>query len=288
MYTYKLTALPKRTDKILLTIPKVDIAKEKETAFKKLQGELAMEGFRKGKVPKEMAEKHISADAIYQEALQSMLPKIYEEIVKKESLQPITNPKIELSKAKEGEDWEIKLTIALKPMVELGPYKDELKKLKADRNKSDIWIPGKEKEQKKVDNEEKQKMLNELLTALLKSTKFDISDMVMEEELNKRLTQLMDDIRKIGLTVDAYMRSKNTTIEEVKKRYKQEIEETYKLEFILMEIADKEDIKVEKADIDKLLASIKDENERKIAEQNSYYYASILRKQKTLDYLLGI
>ena len=31
-----------------------------------------------------------------------------------------------------------------------------------------------------------------------------------------------------------------------------------------------------------------DEKERKVAEQNSYYYATILRKQKTLDYLISL
>ena len=50
-------------------------------------------------------------------------------------------------------------------------------------------------------------------------------------------------------------------------------------------ISDKEDIKVEKTDLDKLFVNIKDEKERKKAEQNSYYYATILRKQKTLDYI---
>ncbi len=288
MYTYKISTLPKRSSEITISVPKEDILKEKEFAFKKLQDELTIEGFRKGKVPKEMAEKHISSETVYQEVLQSVLPKAYEEIVKKESLHPIMNPKIELTKVKENEDWEIKLVIASKPTVNLEGYKEAIKKAKADHKKSDIWVPGKDKEQKKDENAEKQKMLNEVLTALLKAVKFEIADMVLEEELNKRLSQLMDDIRKIGLTVDAYMRSKNTTIEEVTKRYKQEIEETYKLEFVLMEIADKEGIKVEKVDIDKLLNSIKDEKERKIAEQNSYYYASILRKQKTLDYLLSI
>ena len=77
-------------------------------------------------------------------------------------------------------------------------------------------------------------------------------------------------------------------MDSLKAQFRKETEDTYKLEFLLSEIADKEDIKVEKADIDKLFVNIKDDKERKQAEQNSYYYATILRKQKTLDYLISL
>lgn len=77
-------------------------------------------------------------------------------------------------------------------------------------------------------------------------------------------------------------------MESLKAQFRKETEDTYKMEFALAEIADKEKIKIEKADLDKLFVNIKDENERKKAEQNSYYYATILRKQKTLDYLISL
>ena len=112
--------------------------------------------------------------------------------------------------------------------------------------------------------------------------------MVIEEEINHRLTHLMDEISKLGLTVENYLKSKNLTMESLKAQFKKETEDTYKLEFILAEIADKENLKVEQADLDKLFVNIKDEKERKMAVQNSYYYATILRKQKTLDYLISL
>ena len=126
------------------------------------------------------------------------------------------------------------------------------------------------------------------MAALLKETKLEISDLVVDEEINHRLTHLVDEIQKIGLTTENYLKSKNLTMDSLKAQFKKEIEDTYKLEFALAEVADKEDIKIEKADLDKLFVNIKDEKERKIAEQNSYYYATILRKQKTLDYLISL
>ena len=140
MYSYKFKKLPKSTVEINLVIPLSDIQKEKSEAFSRLQKELTVEGFRKGKVPLVIAEKHLSPEAIYQEMIRVFLPKVYEEILKKESFKPIMNPRIELIKAKEGEDWEVKISIAEKPIVDLKNYKDAVKKIKIEAKKEDIWI----------------------------------------------------------------------------------------------------------------------------------------------------
>ncbi|KKQ23925.1 MAG: Trigger factor [Candidatus Roizmanbacteria bacterium GW2011_GWC2_37_13] len=289
MYSYKFKKLPKSTVEINLVIPLSDIQKEKSEAFSRLQKELTVEGFRKGKVPLVIAEKHLSPEAIYQEMIRVFLPKVYEEILKKESFKPIMNPRIELIKAKEGEDWEVKISIAEKPIVDLKNYKDAVKKIKIEAKKEDIWIPGKDKvADEKKSEQNKSKLINPILEVILKEVKVEISDLIIDEELNHRLSRLVDDVEKIGLTAEAYLKSKNLTMDQLKANYKREIEDTYKLEFILAEIADKESIKVEKEDLEKLLRNIKDEKERALAMQNSYYYASILRKQKTLDYLIGL
>jgi len=287
MYSYKLNKLPKNTLEINLNIPTSDINEEYERAFSRLQQELTVEGFRKGKVPKAMAEKHLSKETVYQEMIKTLLPRVYEEIIKKEALKPIVSPKIELVKAKEKEDWQIKITLAEKPLLELGDYKKTIKEIKTNQKKEDIWVPGKgDKEKPKGEN--KNKLLNEILNIVLKTSKVELSDLIIEEELNHRLTRLLDDVQKIGLTIENYLKSKNLTMEQLKASYRKEIEDTYKLEFILSEIADKENIKVEKEDLDKLFTNIKEEKERKAAEANSYFYASILRKQKTLDFLISL
>lgn len=291
MYSYKKEKLPKNTTQLIVDVPKLDIKKEKDEAFSRLQSQLTVEGFRQGKAPKNIAEKHISKDALYQELAQKFISRIYQEIITKESLKPIISPKVDLVKAKEDEDWQIKITLAEKPVVETGDYKKIIKEIKARMEKSNIWVPGKDNLPvggAKKQEEDKSKLLNEVLTALLKETKLEISDLVVDEEINHRLTHLVDEIQKIGLTTENYLKSKNLTMESLKAQFRKETEDTYKLEFILAEIADKENIKVEKTDLDRLFVNIKDEKERKMAEQNSYYYATVLRKQKTLDYLISL
>lgn len=291
MYSYKKEKLPKNTTQLTVDVPKADIKSEEDEAFSRLQQKLTLEGFRQGKVPKAIAEKHLTKEIIYQELAQKMISRIYQELLSKESLKPIISPKIDLVKAKEGEDWQIKITVAEKPAVTLGDYKKVIKEVKSKAQKSNIWVPGKDKMNPPAGGkpeDDKNKLLNEVLTALLNEAKIEISDMVVDEEINHRLTHLFDEIQKIGLTTENYLKSKNLTMESLKAQFRKETEDTYKLEFILAEIADKENLKVEQADLDKLFVNIKDEKERKTAKQNSYYYATILRKQKTLDYLISL
>jgi trigger factor len=287
MYSYKKEKLPKNTIQLIVDIPKADIKKEEEEAFSRLQQKLTIGGFRQGKAPKAIAEKHIHKDDLYQELAQKMISRVYQEILTKEHLKPIISPKVDLVKAKEGEDWQIKITLAEKPTIELGDYKKIVKEVKTKAKTANIWVPGKDKGEKKPE-EDKGKLLNEVLSAILKEIKLEISDLVIDEEINHRLTHLVDEIQKIGLTTENYLKSKNLTMDSLKAQFRKETEDTYKLEFALAEIADKESIKVEKTDLDKLFVNIKDEKERKKAEQNSYYYATILRKQKTLDYLISL
>ena len=295
MYSYKLNRLAKNTIEIVVDVPKNTIEEKYKTAFSNLLQNLQVQGFRKGKVPAKIAEKHIKKEKIYEELIRIYFPQIYEDIIRKESLKPIISPKIELVNAKEMEDWQIKISVAEKPTITLGEYKDIVKKIKAEQKKSDIWTPGQQSltdQTQQISEKEKarrqQELLNQILSAILKSVKCEISDLVIDEELNHRLSNLLTDIQKIGLNVDSYLKSKNLTQEQLKKQYKEEIEQTYKLEFILSELADKENIKVEQSDLDKLFASISDPKEKELAKSNSYFYASVLRKQKTLDYLLSI
>ena len=237
-------------------------------------------------------EKHIQKEKVYEEVVRSLIPKIYSEIVKKEDLKPIMQPKIELLKAKERNDWEVKIIVAEKPKVDLGNYKEAIKKVKSEQKNDQIWVPGQKDKKQEPSEKEKakkqQELLNLILSSILKEAKVEISDLIIEEELNQRLSNLLTDIQKIGLTVAKYLQSKNLTQEQLRQRYRNEIEQTYQLEFILAELADKENIKVENSDLEKLFTSITDPKEKESDKANSYFYASVLRKQKTLDYLLNL
>ncbi|MDH7476559.1 MAG: trigger factor [Microgenomates group bacterium] len=287
MIKHTIKKLPKNSYEIIVDISADEIEKEYQKAFAKLQKELVVEGFRPGKAPKKIAEKHIAKEKIFQELINTLIPRLYQEIINKEGLKPIISPKINLIKAKENEPWQLSIKIAEKPTISLGDYKKAIKEFKTSSKKAKIWVPGQKEEKPDLEKDNSQ-LLNGILTKLLKTVKCEIADMIIEAELEQRLAKLLDEIQKIGLTVDAYLKSKNLTLDQLKNLYKKEIEDTYKLEFILSEIADQEKIEVKKEEIEKLFEHIKDEKERQQARNNSYFYALILRKQKTLDFLTSL
>ena len=286
MYTYKRNNLPKQTIELTINIPWEDIKAQYDISFEALRKTLKTEGFREGKAPKEVAEKQIPRESIYDHLLRSYIPKIYGEIVQKEDMKPVVPPHINLKNAKENEEWELSLTTAESPKVTLGNYKEDISKAKKEVQKSEIWVPGKDTEQTPASKEkQKQAEFQAALEALMKDTKVEISDMIIEEDVQRRLARLVDDIQKVGLTMESYLQSRNTTKDKLQEQIKKEIEDSYKIEFALQELADREGIKVEQEELEKVFAGIKDEKEKQAAKQNAYYYAALLRKQKTLDYI---
>lgn len=292
MYTHTKKILPKHTFQYTISIPKDIIQKNYDQTLVLMAQEVEIAGFRKGKAPLDIAKKEIKKEKVYEQLLQKMMPDIYQELIKNENLKPIISPKIELISAKEKEDWEISITVAEKPLVNLNNYKEHIKKSLSDHKKEDIWIPGKNPDEVKKNpekkEEQKNKMVQAVLDSLLQNMTIEIPGLLVDSELEKRQTQLVDDVRKIGLTIEAYLKSKNETIDSIKQKFIKEIKDMYKLEFILGEIAESENITVENKDFEELFSQIKDEKTREEARKNAYFYATLLRRQKTLDYLISL
>jgi len=289
MPTHTVKKQPKSTVEIIVKLTWSEIQAAYKTSFELLHAEFEMEGFRKGKVPQELAEKNIAKDSVYSHLIRELMPKIYEDIVKKEGLKPILSPKIELIKAKENEDWELKVMVAEKPVIKLKEYKKQVQEAKKTLKADDIWVPGKEQTAPdKSADQKKEKVLNVSLEAVLKECECELPPLLVEEELDRRLSQMVDDVQKIGLTMDKYLQTRNLTMETVKERLTREITDMYKLEFILQTIADEEKLEVKQEDLNALFSNIKEEKDRKAAEANAYFYASVLRKQKALDFIIGL
>ncbi len=261
------------------------INKAKEQAIENLRKNLKLPGFRKGKVPKDVALKKLTESDILQETAKIVFSDVFLNIVKNEKLSPFGEPSIEPIEISFSKSWRFIIKIPLKPKITLPDYKTVVKNIKSEFKKNEIWAPGKDK--KEVNEKVKKDMLlNKILEELLEKTKLEISELIIEKEVKKRLASLIDDVRKAGLTFDEYLKAKNTDVESIKKRFREEIEGIYKMELMLEEIANKENIEVKQEEIEKLL-NIKPEDKEKFA-QTQYYYAMLLRKQKTLEFLLDL
>ncbi len=141
MITVETKKLPKKTYELLVKVKWEKINEEYKKAFKELLSQYELPGFRKGKVPEKIAEKEIKKESIYDRLIRRYIPELYQEALKKTELKPIISPKVELIKAKDNEDWELKFVVAEKPDIDLGEYKTKVKEAKEKAKEIlELWL----------------------------------------------------------------------------------------------------------------------------------------------------
>jgi FKBP-type peptidyl-prolyl cis-trans isomerase (trigger factor) len=260
-----------------ITIPQKDIKKTQEEVVEDTTKSADIPGFRKGKAPKKVVEQKLDKDSIKEEVLRKLLPIAYSEAIKKHDIKPILNPKIHVEALEEGKDWKFTATTCEIPEVDLNGYKENIKKVTA---KGKIIVPGKEQKD--------EVSLDEILKSLSESVNIKASRIIVEQEVERLLAQTLDEIKRLGLTLDQYLSSTKRTAEDLRREYEAKALNDIKLEFAMAKIAEEEKIIVSDSDIDGAVKNAKDENERKSLESNRYLLASIIRQRKTLDFLRGL
>jgi trigger factor len=98
----------------------VEIDKYLDRAYNRLVKRVSVPGFRKGKAPRDILERHIGKDALFQEALEDLIPRAYKEALDEQNIDAIGQPQFELIKT---EPLVFKAVVPLKPTVEFGDYK---------------------------------------------------------------------------------------------------------------------------------------------------------------------
>lgn len=90
-------------------------------AFEKVSKDVKVDGFRKGKVPRNIFEKKYGKESLYPEAVDAVLPKEYEKVLNENKLEPIIQPTIDIKEIDE-EHVVIEFTITTKPEVKIKKY----------------------------------------------------------------------------------------------------------------------------------------------------------------------
>ena len=97
--------------------------------FKKSAKYFNVPGFRKGKAPFKIVERHYGVEIFYEDAFNELVPSIYDEEIKNNKIEAVSKPKIDVIQMEKGKDLIFTAIVATKPEVKLGKYKGvELKK----------------------------------------------------------------------------------------------------------------------------------------------------------------
>ncbi len=274
---------PNGTIRLTVTIPNADVKKAWEEIMTDVVNNAEIQGFRKGKAPRKLVEERADREKIKEETLKKLLPIAYTEAIKTHDIKPIINPKIHIEKLEDPsassgqvQDWQFVALTCEAPIIKLNNYKDNVKKITA---KSKIIVPGKETIPAKFDD---------IVKALLDSVTSEIPGILIDNETDRLLSQTLEDVKKLGLTLDQYLQSTGKNPEMLRAEYRKKADQDIKLEFSLLRIAEEEKIEVLEKEIEEAVKAGKTDDERKNLEANRYLLASILRQQKTLDFLKNL
>lgn len=110
---------------VKLTI-EVDAAKFEEgmqRAYNQNKGKMAIQGFRKGKAPRQIIEKIYGPEIFYDDAANYCIPDAYDQAVEANNLEVVSRPEIDVEQIEKGKSFIFTALVAVKPEIELGQYK---------------------------------------------------------------------------------------------------------------------------------------------------------------------
>ena len=195
--------------------------------------QVSVDGFRKGKVPRDIALSQINHLKIYEESAREALVKNYEKIIKETGIHPIGNPEILINKIVDNGEVEFLIKTSTMPHIELADYK----KIAEEENKKEIKVELSKKELEQYIEVLRKMKAQEEMQKNLKEGELAKSWNEIKEEY---LPELNDDfVKSLGAFKD---------VEDFKKKIKENLKKEKEI---------KEEEKKKIAILDKLIAASK-------------------------------
>lgn len=268
---------------ITFTIPSAVITKAQDETLLEFAKDAEIPGFRKGKAPLDKVAAKVSQSALIEHSLSHLLPNALGEAMTEHKLKLAIYPKFELISAENGKDWQIRGITCELPEATLGDYK---KVIQGENRAASIVVPGKDKPEE-MTREKKEQLV---IKTLLENVKITIPKILIEEEVNGRLSNLLARIEKLGLALESYLASVGKNVEGLRAEYETQAKEAITLDLTLSKIGEEEGLKVDPKEVDAALAmsqaSNKDDDED--PDSRKRLLESILKRRLALDFLIGL
>ena len=248
-----------------------------------------IDGFRKGQAPKEKVEKKMGVDKLYGNVINELLQTHYPQVLKENHILPMSNPKVEIEEFSLEKDFEFTAIVAIRPEVKFKDYKKELKKYYEDKNKQ-VRKTNEEKLKtgEKIEIDHAHLHTNEVIDVLVKNADLEVADILVEEETNRLVARLVDQVMAAGMNMEAYLKAQGIDMDKLKENYEKVAEQNIKAELVLNELISVEEISASEDEVNKAIGDVKDD---KIKEElnnpvQKVYIKTVLEKQKLIEHLI--
>jgi len=281
--------LPKSTLKITVTVTSDKVLEEFNHVLDHFVDEAELPGFRKGNAPKKLVEEKIDQGKLNGEVINHILPESFRSEVSEHHIYAISSPKIMIKQFEKGKDFIYEAEVATIPEVKIGDYKNKVKEVLSKIKKTEILgADGKPISAKEGEKETGDDRVEVALKALNECSEVDLSPVLVNEEVERMLSRFLDQLGRLGLTIDRYLSSIGKKPEDLRAEYSEEAERNLRLEFILGKLITEEKVEVTEEEIKKAIEATPDEKTREELEkpEQKAYIKSVLAKQKVIDKLI--
>ncbi|MFJ2016154.1 trigger factor [Streptomyces nodosus] len=108
--------------RLTVEVPFEELKDSLDAAYKKINQQVTVKGFRKGKIPARVIDQRFGRGAVLEEAVNDALPKFYTEAVNEAELNPLGQPEVDIKELKDNELLSFTAEVDVRPAIEIPDY----------------------------------------------------------------------------------------------------------------------------------------------------------------------
>ncbi|UXX93394.1 trigger factor [Streptomyces sp. AD2-2] len=108
--------------RLSIEVPFEELKDSLDAAYKKINQQVTVKGFRKGKIPARVIDQRFGRGAVLEEAVNDALPKFYTEAVNEAELNVLGQPEVDITDLKDGETLNFTAEVDIRPAIEIPDY----------------------------------------------------------------------------------------------------------------------------------------------------------------------
>ncbi|WP_149830572.1 trigger factor [Streptomyces tailanensis] len=108
--------------RLTVEVPFEELKDSLDAAYKKINQQVTVKGFRKGKIPARIIDQRFGRGAVLEEAVNDALPRFYTDAVNEAELNVLGQPEVDITELKDGETLNFTAEVDVRPTIEIPDY----------------------------------------------------------------------------------------------------------------------------------------------------------------------
>lgn len=108
--------------RLTVEVPFEELKPSLDAAYKKINQQVTVPGFRKGKIPARVIDQRFGRGSVLEEAINDALPKFYTEAVSEGELNVLGQPDVDITEFNDGQDLKFTAEVDIRPAIEIPDY----------------------------------------------------------------------------------------------------------------------------------------------------------------------